>query len=303
MYRYWSKWYLWLVKHWSKPKINQPISIIYIYIYMYAYLVKSPLKLGHGRVITSYVNNGCNQSPNSYPTLLWYRWVFFVCIFHWYFTMSNIFIINITFSSEFWIYMFMSVWRICRRLWHRGLSLWQPARRRRLWDRYYMTMLFPVFNKSSTSLRRNCCRFGGVFVAGCTGNCHAGNFHCGRLRKLRRNCDFIRFSFWGITSELFDEFAYWFLNYQPSFYHCTAILLSILFHSILFPCISFQILFFWILFLLWDIYIYHCFYHLFNVPLHVCFMYHYLVPLFICIYVYLFIYLFIESRGLATWWC
>ena len=88
-----------------------------------------------------------------------------------------------------------------------------------------MATLFPVCDKSSTSLRRNCCRFGGVFVAGCTGNCHAGNFHCGRLRKLRRNGDFIGFSFWGITSELFDEFAYWFLNYQPSFYYCTAILL------------------------------------------------------------------------------
>ena len=74
---------------------------------------------------------------NSYPILLWYRWEFFVCIFHWYFTMSNIFIINITLSSEFSIYMFMSVWRICRRLWHCGLSLWQPARRRRLRDRYY----------------------------------------------------------------------------------------------------------------------------------------------------------------------
>ena len=60
--------------------------------------------------------------------------VFFVCIFHWYFTMSNILIINITHSSEFLIYMFMSVWRICRRLWHCGLSLWQPARPRRLWD-------------------------------------------------------------------------------------------------------------------------------------------------------------------------
>ena len=38
-----------------------------------------------------------------------------------------------------------------------------------------MTMLFPVFDKSSTSLRRNCCRFGGVFVADCTKNCQAGN--------------------------------------------------------------------------------------------------------------------------------
>ena len=166
-----------------------------------------------------------------------------------------------------------------------------------------MTTLFPVFNKSSTSLRRNCCRFGGVFVAGCTGDCHAGNFHYGRRRKLRRNGDFISFSLLGITSELFDEFAYWFINYQPSYY-CTVILLSILFHSILFPCISFQILILWILFLMWAIYIYIIvFYHFFNVLLHVRFKYHYLVPLFKCIYVYLFIYLFIESRGLATWWC
>ena len=117
-----------------------------------------------------------------------------------------------------------------------------------------------MFNKSSTSLRRNCCRFGGVFEAGCTGNCHAGNFHCGGLRKLRRNGDFIGFSFLGITSELFDEFAYWFLNYQSLFYYRTAIPLSILFHFILFPCISFQILFLWILFLMWAIYIYHFFY-------------------------------------------
>ena len=119
-----------------------------------------------------------------------------------------------------------------------------------------MTTLFPVFNKSSSSLSRNCCRFGGVFVAGCTGNCYAGNSHCGRLRKLRWNGVFIGFSFRGITSELFDEFAYWFLNYQPSFYYCTAILLSILFHSLSFPYISFQILFLWILFLMWAIYTY-----------------------------------------------
>ena len=40
--------------------------------------------------------------------------------------------------------------------------------------------------------------------------------------------------------------------------------------------------------------------------LYVCFMYHFCamyIYVFICIYVYLFIYLFIESRGLATWWC
>ena len=46
-----------------------------------------------------------------------------------------------------------------------------------------------------TTIRRNCCRFGEVFVAGCTGNCHASNFHCGRLRKWRWNGDFICFFF------------------------------------------------------------------------------------------------------------
>ena len=153
-----------------------------------------------------------------------------------------------------------------------------------------MTTLFPVFNKSSTSLRRNSCRFGGVFVAGCTGDCHAGNFHCGRLRKLRRNGVFIGFLFLGITSELFDEFAYWFFNYQPSFYYCTAILLSILFHSILFPCISFQILFLWISFLMWAIYIY------IDIIVFIIFsMYFYMYVLCIiischCLYVYIYIY-------------
>ena len=168
-----------------------------------------------------------------------------------------------------------------------------------------MTTLFPVFNKSSTSLRRNCCRFGGVFVAGCTGNCHAGNFHCGRLWKLRRNGDFIGFSFLGITSELFDEFAYWFLNYQPSFYYCTAILLSILFHPILFPCISFQILFLWILFLMWTIYIYiyiivlsffqRTFTCMFYVSLSRAIVYMYL-----CIFIYLSIYWKSGTRDLMV---
>ena len=87
-----------------------------------------------------------------------------------------------------------------------------------------MTTLFSVFNNSSTSLRRNCCRFGGVFVAGCTGNCHADNSHCARLRELCRNGDFISFSFLGITFELFDEFAYWLLNYPPSFYYHSLII-------------------------------------------------------------------------------
>ena len=161
-----------------------------------------------------------------------------------------------------------------------------------------MTTLFPVFNKSSTSLRRNCCRFGGVFVAGCTGNCHAGNFNCVRLRKLRRNGVFIGFSFLGITSELFDEFAYWFLNYQTSFYYCTTILLSILFHSILFPCISFQILFLWTLFLMWAIYIDIIVFIIFS-------MYFYMYVLCIiischCLYVYMYIYLSIYLLKVGT---
>ena len=99
------------------------------------------------------------------------------------------------------------------------------------------------------------------------------------------------FSVLGITSELFDEFAHWFLNYQPSFYYRTAIPLSILFHSILFPYISFKILFLWILFLMWAIYTYHCLYHFsLNVLLYVCFMYHYFVP---CIYMYLYVYMYV----------
>ena len=101
------------------------------------------------------------------------------------------------------------------------------------------------------------------------------------------------FSFLGITSELFDEFAYWFLHYQPSFYYCTAILLSILFHSILFPCIWFQILFLWILFLMWAIYrdiidfiIFQCtFTWMFYASLFRAIVYMY-----ICMFIYLSIY-------------
>ena len=104
------------------------------------------------------------------------------------------------------------------------------------------------------------------------------------------------FSFLGITSELFDEFAYWFLNYQPSFYYRTAIPLSILFHAILFPYISLQILFLWILFLMWAIYTYHCLYHFsLNVLLYVCFMYLYFVPcIYICIYMYICIFIYLS---------
>ena len=137
----------------------------------------------------------------------------FVCIYHWYFTMSNIFnsILHLVLSFEYICLCRCGVSVVacgtvgCLRDNPRGAGGYQIVT---------MTTLFPVFNKSNTWLRRNCCRFGGVFVAGCTGNCQAGNFHCGRLRKLRRNGVFIVFSFLGITSELFDEFAYWFLNYQ-----------------------------------------------------------------------------------------
>ena len=76
------------------------------------------------------------KSPVRQVARVFRREYFLFVFLHWYSTMSNIFIINITLSSEFWIYMFMSEWRLCRRLWHCGLSLWQPARRRRLSDRY-----------------------------------------------------------------------------------------------------------------------------------------------------------------------
>ena len=163
---------------------------------------------------------------NSYPTLLWYRRVlllaFFVCILR----CPNIFIINITLSSEFWTYMLMSMWRICRRLWNRGLSLWQPARRRRR----LLLSFWPDF----------CC--------------HSDNFHCSRLRLLRRNGDLIGFSFLGITSELLMSSHIDSLIINPPVIALRHHL--VFFHSILFPCISFQILFLWISFLMWYIYVY-----------------------------------------------
>ena len=159
-----------------------------------------------------------------------------------------------------------------------------------------MTTLFAVFNNSGTSLRRNCCRFGGVFVAGCTGNRHSDNsiaVGCGNCIEMAILSGF--FFVFGNNLWAFDELSYWFLNCQPSFYYSTAIPLSILFHSILFQCTSFQILFLWILFLMWAIYVYiyiSLSLSFFNVLLHVCFMYHYLVPLFICIYIYICIFIY-----------
>ena len=104
---------------------------------------------------------------------------------------------------------------------------------------------------------------------------------------------FYRFSVFGNNLWAFDEFAYWFLNYQPSFYYCTAILLSILFHPILFPCISFQILFSWILFLMWAIYIYYCFLSFFQCTFTCMFyvsLFCAIVYMYICISIYLSIY-------------
>ena len=151
---------------------------------------------------------------NSYPTLLWYRWVFFclyfslvfydVKIYYKYYTLVLSFEYTCLCRCDGFVVACDTVGCLCDN--PRGAGGYEIVT---------MTTLFSVFNNSSTSLRRNCCRFGGVFVAGCIGNCHAGNFHCGRLWKLRRNGDFIGFSFLGITSELFHEFAYWFLNYQP----------------------------------------------------------------------------------------
>ena len=48
---------------------------------------------------------------HSYPTLLWYRWVFFFCIFHWYFTMSNILLRK---TPRGWIQIGESRWEVAR---------------------------------------------------------------------------------------------------------------------------------------------------------------------------------------------
>ena len=139
------------------------------------------------------------------------------------------------------------------------------------------------------------CRCGVSVVACCTVGClwlhwelSCWQFPLRSAAEMASKWRFYRFFVLGITSELFDEFAYWFLNYQPSFYYCTAILLSILFHSILFPFISFQILFLWILFLMWAIYIYHCF------IIFSMYFYMYVLCIIIscrCLYVYMHIYL------------
>ena len=159
--------------------------------------------------------------------------------------------------------------------------MWQPARHRRLRDRYYDDVKAELLSfwrgiRSWLHWELSCWQFPLRSAAEIAS-------------KWRFYLGF--FSFLGITSELFDEFAHWFLNYQPSFYYRTAIPPSILFHSILFPYISFQILFLWILFLMWAIYTYHCLYHFsLNVLLYVCFMYHYFVP---CIYMYLYVYMYV----------
>ena len=80
----------------------------------------------------------------------------------------------------------------------------------------YVNFCIPQRTLESRAVDSNLVTWVKWSTAGCTGNCHADNFHCGRVRKLRRNGVFIGFSFLGITSELFDEFAYWFLNYQTN---------------------------------------------------------------------------------------
>ena len=55
-------------------------------------------------------------------------------------------------------------------------NLWWHQRLR---GRYYDVTVLSVY-KSSMSLRRRGCCFGGVFAAGCTWDCHSYNFQCGR---------------------------------------------------------------------------------------------------------------------------
>ena len=82
---------------------------------------------------------------------------------------------------------------------------------------------------------------------------------------------------------------------QPSFYYCTAILLSILFHSISISMyfISNIVLMNIILHVSY-IYIYHCFYHIFFQCTFTCMFYvslsRAIVYMYICIFIYLSIY-------------
>ena len=60
-----------------------------------------------------------------------------------------------------------------------------------------------------TTLRRNCCRFGKVFVAGCTGNCHAGNLHCGRSAEIASKWRFYLIFFFAFGNNLW---AFWWVR-------------------------------------------------------------------------------------------
>ena len=68
-----------------------------------------------------------------------------------------------------------------------------------------VTMTTWLFSEYTTSmslsrLRWMCCCFGGIFVAGCTGDCLFDNIRCSRRRRLRQNRH--PFVLW-LTSELF----------------------------------------------------------------------------------------------------
>ena len=163
------------------------------------------------------------------------------------------------------------------------------------------TWLFSKYT-SSMSLSRYrwiCCCYGGIFVAGCTGDCLFDNFRCSRRRRLRRNRH--AFVLW-LTCELLMSPP---ILITESF---TYSIIVLRYHWLVyFDKISFYFLVFYLEHYSYQYYSYCEFYIvftiIFNVLLPVCFMYHYLVPLFICIYVYSFIHLFIESRDQRRFWC
>ena len=130
---------------------------------------------------------------------------------------------------------------------------------------------------------RRYCRFGGIFVAGCTGDCHSDNFRCGRWRRLRRDrqASVSVNHLWAL-----DEFAHIdTLTVYPDF------MIALRYHWLVyFDLISFQFLVFHLEYYSSKHYSYWEFHIVFTiickVLLLVYFMYHYLVPLFICISVF-----------------
>ena len=125
-----------------------------------------------GEKLPSFWSNHTYWYLNSYPIILW---SFFYCWPHIY-SISNMALMNITltvFACSSRCDGFGVAWGTMG-----GLpdNLWWHQRLR---GRYYDVTVLSVY-KSSMSLRRRGCCFGGVFAAGCTWDCHSDNFQCGR---------------------------------------------------------------------------------------------------------------------------